>query len=417
MYGSDPNNTQNAYTLESDPKDPDKNYVIKLILVLKNISGQQIYTKSGFSNVELLRALKITDPCGNPLELPPDAENLALDAPMPRFKGGRALVPAEILGANFVRSLTIDDLRQWFPVMYELPGEYKIAAQLKGARFFVTEVDSRGVLQAVANHRSNWFGIIEAKVGLDAKPQLSILILPVSGGRLKIRLEKEDGQTTQPLFGVPVKAIAGSITEDPANVWEATDIEPVLTGTSGISGEVKWECNKCLPQGTYTILAKQQDKYQTLEVTESNSGWGEKCSGLIEQTVAFVEEPPVVEKIIKVSGSAYNYPEGGRYLASYSMDVSTAGSSPAGLLRYSYTKTRMIFASTEITEVSISDENSASIKGKGTVNRVGNYTFEAFVFDGSPDQFGITIKTPQGDIYYSAEPMNISGGNLQITIE
>jgi hypothetical protein len=201
-------------------------------------------------------------------------------------------VPAEILGANFVRSLTIDDLRQWFPVMYELPGEYKIAAQLKGARFFVTEVDSNGVLQAVANHRSNWFGIIDAKVGLDAKPQLSILILPVSGGRLKIRLEKEDGQTTQPLIGAPVKAFAGSITEDPANVWEATDIEPVLTGTSGISGEVKWECNKCLPQGTYTILAKQQDKYQTLEVTESDSGWGEKCSGLIEQTVAFVETQP-----------------------------------------------------------------------------------------------------------------------------
>ena len=297
LYGSDPGNTQNEYTLEGDSKDPDKNYIIKLLLVLKNISDQKINTKRGFSQVELYRALKVTDPCGIPLELTPDETAFALDAAMPRFVGGRALIPAEILKADFARSLKITDLRKLFPVMYELPGEYTVAAELEGARFFLTEFDEVRGLQGVAIHRSNWFGIIDAKDGLDEKLQLTILILPVSGGRLKIIVEKEDAQTAQPLFDIPVKVFVGSITQEPENIWEGTGVEPVLTGTTGINGEVKWKCNKCLGKGVYTVLAKYQDDYQVIEVTESDSGWSEKCSGLIEQTMIFSEEqeePPSI---------------------------------------------------------------------------------------------------------------------------
>jgi hypothetical protein len=302
LYGSDPNNTQNEYTLESDPGDPDKNYIIKLLLVLKNISDQKINTKRGFSQVELYRALKVTDPCGNPLELTPDETAFALDAAMPHFVAGRPLIPAEILEADFARSLTITDLRKLFPVMYELPGEYTVAAQLKGARFFLTEFDEVRGLQGVANHRSNWFGIIDAKVGLEEELQLTVLILPVSGGKFKITVQKEDAQTAQPLFDIPVKAFAGSITQAPENVWEATGVEPVLTGATGISGEVKWQCTKCLPQGTYTILAKYQDDYQAIEITESDSGWDEKCSGLIERTILFRLPPLMVADRFSVFG-------------------------------------------------------------------------------------------------------------------
>ena len=77
----------------------------------------------------------------------------------------------------------------------------------------------------------------------------------------------------------------------------------------------------------------------------------------------------------------------------------------------------MFFASTEITEVIDSDGNTAIIRGKGTVNGSGNYSFEAVVIDNDPDSFGITIKNPRGDTYYYAPPKNISEGDLEVTIK
>lgn len=293
LYGDDSYNAENVYALESDPRDPDKNYVIPLMLVLKNSSGQQINVERGFSQVELHRALKIVDPCGTPLELPPDVE-FVYDAGKPRFVGDRALVPSEVLGADFARTLKIDDLRDLFPVMYVLPGAYKVSAQLKGARFFVTEYDEEHGLQGVSLHRSNWFGTIDARVGSNEPPetQLTIVILPVRGARVKLNLEQRIAQTTQPLFGIPVKAFAGSITGDPANVWTETELEAVLSGTTEINGDVKWKCNLCIPQSTYTILLKIADGFQKIEIPEADIGWGEACSGVIEQ--GFIYEEPVL---------------------------------------------------------------------------------------------------------------------------
>lgn len=296
LWGNNPDNTENVYTLEGGPQDPGYNYVIPLMLVLKNISGQSINTERGFSQVELHRALKVTDPCGKPLELPPDVDDaFEYDAGMPRFVGGRALAPAEVLKATFARSLKIDDLRDLFPVMYELPGVYKVSAQLKGARFFVTEFDQNHGLQGLALHPSNWFGTIDATVGSNAPPekQLTIVIQPVTGGRLKLKLNKQEGETTQPLFGIPVKAFAGNSTADPAAMWAATDVEPVMTGITDIAGKVKWQCSKCLPRGAYTILAKVQDNVQIFAVAEDDSGWGEQCSGAIDQSYIY-EEPVLI---------------------------------------------------------------------------------------------------------------------------
>jgi hypothetical protein len=295
LWGSDPDNTENVYTLEGGPQDPGYNYAIPLMLVLKNISGQSINTERGFSQVELYRALKVTDPCGNLLELPPDVEALAYDAGMPRFVGGRALVPAEVLDADFARTLKIDDLRDLFPVMYVLPGAYKVSAQLKGARFFVTEFDEEHGLQGVALHRSNWFGTIDAHVGSNEPPetQLTIAILPVRGARVKLKLEQQIAQTIQPLFGVPIKVFAGSITGDPADVWTETDLEAVLAGTTKVNGEVIWECNLCIPQSTYTILLKIADQFQKIDISEADARWGEGCSGVIEESYIY-EEPVVI---------------------------------------------------------------------------------------------------------------------------
>ena len=293
LYGSDPDNTENVYALESDPKDPDKNYVIPLMLVLKNISGQPINVERGFSQVELHRALKVVDPCGTPLELPPDVE-FVYDAGKPRFVGDRALIPAEVLDTNFARTLRIDDLRELFPVMYVLPGVYTISAQLKGARFFVTEFDDEHGLQGVSLHRSNWFGIIDAHVGSNDPPdtQLKVVILPARGARVKLKLEQQILETIQPLFGIPIKVFAGDITGDLADVWTEADLEAVLSGTTKTNGEVAWECNLCIPQSTYTILLKIADQFQQIEIPAADIRWGEGCSGLIEE--GFLYEEPVV---------------------------------------------------------------------------------------------------------------------------
>jgi hypothetical protein len=73
----------------------------------------------------------------------------------------------------------------------------------------------------------------------------------------------------------------------------------------------------------------------------------------------------------------------------------------------------MNFLSTGITSATLSG-NTATISGTGTVNSVAGYTFTAIVTNGSPDSFGITIRRPDGSVYYSAGPKNISGGDLVI---
>ena len=318
LYGSDPDNTENVYSLESDPKDPGKNYVIPLMLVLKNISGQQINAERGFSQVELHRALKVLDPCGTPLELPPDVGAFVYDAGKPRFVGDRALIPAEVLEVAFARTLKIDDLRDLFPVMYVWPGAYQVSAQLKGARFFVTEFSEEHGLQGVANHRSNWFGIIDAKVGLDEEPQLTIAILPVRGARVKLKLDQQIAQTIKPLFGTQVKVFVGNITGDPADVWTETELEAALSGITEVNGEVKWECNLCLPQSTYTILLKIADQFQQIEIPEADIRWAEGCSGLIEQGYIY-EEPVVIAGKFSIFG--LDSIEIGKHVVVFSGDI------------------------------------------------------------------------------------------------
>jgi hypothetical protein len=148
--------------------------------------------------------------------------------------------------------------------------------------------------------------------------------------------------------------------------------------------------------------------------------WGTTYSGTIGLKVTDNEglsandttSVEVRERLVKVSGGAYFYPETSTYRASFSMDVN-GPSSPSGWLKYYYTRTRMNFVSTEITSVS-APGNAASISGTGTVNGVGGYTFTATVTNGSPDSFGIVIKKPDGTTYYSAGPENLSGGDLVI---
>lgn len=119
------------------------------------------------------------------------------------------------------------------------------------------------------------------------------------------------------------------------------------------------------------------------------------------------------EFFVRVSGGAYNYPAP-RYKASFSIDIA-GPAAPSGWLKYYYSRTRMNFVSTGITQVSVS-AGTVTIQGTGTVNGVGAYTFRATGSNGTPDRFGITIYRPDGSIYYEAVPGNISGGDLAVSL-
>ena len=89
---------------------------IKLIMVIKNVSGQPINTERGFSQVELQKTLLVTDPTGTKHSL--SQETIATTPEPPLFLNNQLPTsPAETLAPGWVRSATIDDLRVLFPVM------------------------------------------------------------------------------------------------------------------------------------------------------------------------------------------------------------------------------------------------------------------------------------------------------------
>jgi RHS repeat-associated protein len=56
--------------------------------------------------------------------------------------------------------------------------------------------------------------------------------------------------------------------------------------------------------------------------------------------------------------------------------------------------------------------NTATITGKGKVNRKPGYTFRVTIVDGNPDEMGIEIYNPDGSLYYQDPP----GGGTQALI-
>ncbi|MEW5744162.1 MAG: thrombospondin type 3 repeat-containing protein [Nitrospirota bacterium] len=152
------------------------------------------------------------------------------------------------------------------------------------------------------------------------------------------------------------------------------------------------------------------------------SGWsGGGCSGtdtcsvpMNQDTIVQAEFTRLVDNY-RISGSAYNYPETAAYRATFSMDAS-GPEGASGWLKYYYAKTRMNFVSTAVTSVSVSG-TTVTMSGTGTVNGAGGYTFTATVTDGSPDSFGITIRKPDGTLYYSAGARNASGGDLLLQMQ
>ena len=297
LYG-DPDYPEFEYTLGDNPAiDP-----VKLIIVLKNVSGQSLNMERGLSQVELSRTLELVDPCGATYELSPEADTFAYDAP-PSFRvGGRPTIPAEIISAEFAKSVTIDDLRELFPVMKRLPGPHTIRAKLGSKRFVWTMYIVQQGLLGVGDHPDNWSGNIEAG-------EMKIFLKPASGGLIDIQVVNNEGGTPEPLFMVPVKVFKKSAIPqemDFADVW--IKVEPVLSGQTDNQGRAVWgSCTACLPQDDYLALAYYQDDYHEVSISVGDSGWASGCGGLVEKTIGGGEGPesPLSDFVLFALNSIY----------------------------------------------------------------------------------------------------------------
>lgn len=382
---------------------------IGLTMVFKNVSGWPVYTEEGFSQVDLHKALMLTDP-NQKVHAFMDPAVLVDTMTVPIFLSGRALITAEKLPKEFVRTITITDLRALFPVANTVTGWYTIQAHQPFMRFASwLEDPSVGVL-GILGDQNNWQGTIDSN-------KIQFYISPDKGAQVGVQVVNESKKPSEPLFQVPVKVLRKS--EIPANftledTW--TKVQPVLNASTNAEGFAVWETGApCLVSDNYTIVAKYGGEYKSEEIVkDSDPGWAPGCTGNIAEVIGFVEKQEVVN--VAISGGAYNFPETSTYRATFSMDVKRTAEVPSGWLKYNYSRTRMNFVSTGITEV-LGTKPNVTIKGVGTVNNVKGYSFEANVVDGSPDSFGIVIKKADGTTYYSAPTKIISGGNLIITLQ
>ena len=439
---------------------------IKLTMVIANTSERPIHTERGFSQVELYHSLFITDPGGKRHTVGPGTT--AHKMPPPFFINGLAWSLAETLTADWVRSANIYDLCELLPMMKKTPGWYTIEAQQPFVRFASYIQDPGLGLLGQQDYPENWHGTVNSE-------KMQIYVSPSGGAQLQVQVTIVKNGSENPLGQVPVRVFENTGTDSynpfcdfdsdgdidgsdlsvfaadfgrtgcnndckgdfdndqdvdgsdlsvfaasfgttggfvPHSSWST--LEPLMVGTSNFEGRVVWDSRfACLPEDKYAVVGYYQGEYElSLIAPGTGVGWNTGCTGSIERIISFNEAQPD-NGMISISGGAYNYPEGLIYRASFSMYV-TGPNAPSGWLKYYYSRTRMNFMSTEITEVSVTG-NTHTISGSGKVNDAEGFTFVAQVIDGVPDIFGITIYKPNGSIHYSAGPETIAGGDLIIS--
>jgi len=235
--------------------------------------------------------------------------------------------------------------------------------------------------------------------------------IDLPGGHIKI---VKDGQVVVDKdFDPPQLSITKIITPSLPDGAIDTDYTTQLTAAGGTE-PYSWSLDSgTLPDGLYLSsdgvisgIPIAEGVYTfSIKVTDSSDPLQED----IKEFTVTIERPISY----KISGGAYFYPEGGRYRASFSLDVDS-GSLASSWLKYYYTRTRMYVVSTEISDVSVSD-NRATITGSCTVNGVAGYTFSATIVDNTPDAFGITIYK-DGTVYYTIDLTNMTGGDLTVSI-
>ncbi len=281
-----------SLSLQTDLAYSDRKFVlgtdpIKIIMVIRNETSGSIVTDIGFGQVELHRSLMVTDPGGKKHVLAEGAESHNM--PPPLSLGDTQWLPAEELKENWVRTVTINDLRKLVPMMKTTPGWYTLEAQQPFIRYRRAQgVEGYGFL-ALLDESYIWNGTV------DAQP-LQVLISPAqNGAQIKVRVMNTTGDPAVPLGQVPVRVFR--VIDLPSgyelsNIWDQSD--PVLTGTTDFEGWAVWNsATQCIEEEMYTAVAWYSNEYQESRIDPGEAnGWAAECTGSIERTIGFVEEAP-----------------------------------------------------------------------------------------------------------------------------
>lgn len=282
IYGQDNAETM-SLTLYTDQAHPDLKYdlgePIQLIMVIKNISGYPVHTRLGFSQTELHRSLLLTDPGETRHAL--DPEVLAFDPPAQPRLGDQDVSPAETLPADWVRSVTIDDLGELFPIMKTMPGWHTVVAHQSFISFGRVILTKDEGLFGVVNHADN-------KTDPISSNSIQIQIVPAGGsmgGSLQVQVLDGSFVPPQPLGNVRVRLyktsnIAGY---ELSHAWEQVELA-LVKGFTDLYG--KWDSG-CQPEDDYTAIAYHQNQYQKGSFEQADTGWAPGCSGLIEKQIVF----------------------------------------------------------------------------------------------------------------------------------
>ena len=255
---------------------------IGLTMVLKNVSGWPVYTEEGFSQVDLHKSLILTDP-NQKVHAFMDPTVLVDTMTVPIFLSGRALIPAEKLSKEFIKTVTITDLRALFPVTNTVTGWYTIQAHQPFMRFASWIEDASVGVLGLLDDENNWRGTVDSN-------KLQFYISPDKGAQLQLRVLDESNQPSSPLGQVPVKLFDGVISpEDNAEAWSKR--EPVLAGTTNFDGLAVWGPGMyCRPEPEvqYTAVALYGNEYRSVAFKAGVAeGWSAGCGSIIARDILF----------------------------------------------------------------------------------------------------------------------------------
>ena len=257
---------------------------IGMIGVIKNETGWSINTNVGIQEIELENYLIATDPCGEKHIAVRDIKAPA-DMPPSSTWGDLETVPAEVIQPGYERSVQIDDLRNLFPAMKKIPGEWKIQASITISRFLYTVNDQDGV-RGVDDRA--YHGTLKSN-------QLIIFVVPHDGGRLRVRVEDLSKSDTKAQAQVNVRVyrgsdiVGGNLTL--ADAWKK--LEPLARGKTDQGGWVTLpDCLRtCLPRpdegDNYTVIAEYKGKYKEAVFDFYAEGWAPNCGGHLKGYILF----------------------------------------------------------------------------------------------------------------------------------
>jgi hypothetical protein len=337
--------------LYADKDHPDLKYLlgqepIVLTMTIRNETGKPIATHRGFSQVELHHCLIIKEPGGTTHVL--GEGNEVHKMPPPFFLNERPWGLAELLPAEWIRSVTIDDLTELFSIMKATAGWYSVQARLSFAGLASTGQFAGLGLMGMLEHPQNWEGTINSNI-------LQIYIAPSRGAKLQVQVIEVKNSSAKPLAQLPVRVFKITGPEDfnpncdmdsdsdvddtdlsvfaadfgrtgctndcegdfdndgdvdssdlsvfaasfgvtggfvPESAWSNSN--PIVTGTSNFEGWVVWDSDfTCLTEDSYAVIARYLENYKMSLIRPGDEeGWGISCKDAIVRKIGFGGSPP-----------------------------------------------------------------------------------------------------------------------------